>query len=156
MIIRKVGMPRIAILLGLLCLLASCSKLPKSHLKLHLKSGAAKPTPTQPSTISVEVSDGGPIVLTTSAAQFELRPDGYVQAWLLKDGKKLSLDDPSVGAPADSDFVRVAGKDVHFTLDFSGSRGTRSDGKDGRREEDRDPGASAGALGDGLAAGAGA
>ena len=35
-----------------------------------------------------------------------------------KDGKKLSLDEPNVGAPSDSNFVRVADKDVHFTLDF--------------------------------------
>ncbi|MFI5103254.1 MAG: hypothetical protein ACHP9V_07810, partial [Terriglobales bacterium] len=104
--------------LGLTLLLTACSKLPKSPLQLPLKTATAKPEPTQPSTINVDVKDGGPVVLTTSAAEFQVTPDGYVQASLLKDGQKLSLDEPDVGAPADSDFVRVGGKDVHFTLDF--------------------------------------
>jgi hypothetical protein len=71
----------------------------------------------------VDVKGGGPVVLTTSAAEFQVTPDGYVQAFLLKDGQKLSLDESNVGAPSDSDFVRVegklGGKDVHFTLDFA-------------------------------------
>ncbi|MGB9204467.1 MAG: hypothetical protein WCB94_10930, partial [Terriglobales bacterium] len=115
MIGRKHGIARVGITLGttlglifvlLLLLLAACSKAP------------AKPEPTQPSTIKVEVKDGGPIVLVTSAAEFEVGSDGYVRASLLQDRRKLSLDEPNVGAPADSDFVRVRGKDVHFTLDF--------------------------------------
>ena len=36
------------------------------------------------------------MVLTTSAAEFQVTPEGYVQASLLKDGKKLSLDEPDV------------------------------------------------------------
>jgi alpha-galactosidase len=102
----------------LLTLLSACSKLPKSPLQLALKTASPKPIPTQPSSINVDVKDGGPAVLTTSTAEFQVTPDGYVQAFLLKDGRKLSLDEPYVGAPADSDFVKVAGKDVHFTLDF--------------------------------------
>jgi alpha-galactosidase len=105
--------------LALTLLLSACSKLPSPlESTLKTKSTTAKAEPTQPSTIAVEVKDGGPVVLTTSAARFELMPDGYMKASLLKDGQKLSLDDPSVGAPADSDFVQVAGRDVHFTLDF--------------------------------------
>ena len=34
----------------------------------------------------------GPIVVTTSAAEFKILPSGLVQATLLKDGKRLSLD----------------------------------------------------------------
>ena len=112
MITRKHGMALVGITLGttlvLIFLLAACSK----------SQAPAKPEPTQPSTIKVEVKGGGPVVLVTSAAEFEVGSDGYVRASLLKDGKKLSLDEPNVGAPADSDFVRVRGKDVHFTLDF--------------------------------------
>jgi alpha-galactosidase len=100
----------------LLTLLSACSKLPTPPL--HLPQKAAKPEPTQPSTINVDVKGGGPLVLTTSSAEFQVMPTGYVQASLLKGGKKLSLDEPVAGAPADSDFVRAAGKDVHFTLDF--------------------------------------
>ena len=79
----------------------------------------------------MDVKGGGPVVLTTSAAEFEVRPDGYVQASLLKDGKKLSLDEPNIGAPADSDFVRVRGKDVHFTLDFQQAQVHEAIGKMG-------------------------
>ena len=118
-------------LLGATILLVGCSKAPHLPAKLTLKSAAPKPEPTQPSTINVEVKGGGPVVLTTSAAQFIVRPDGYVQAFLLKDGKKLSLDDPNVGAPADSDFVRVAGRDVHFTLEFAGAEVHEAMGKMG-------------------------
>ena len=89
------------------------------------------PQPTQPSAINVDVKSGGPAVLTTSAAEFQVRPDGYVQAFLLKDGQKLSLDDPSVGAPADSDFVQVGGKDVHFVLDFQQAQVHEAIGKMG-------------------------
>src|SRR5208282_1852144 len=104
---------------GLTLLLTVCSKLPKSPLTTE----TAKVEPTQPSAINVDLKSGGPVMLTTIAAEFQVKPDGYVQAFLLpdgqkKDGKKLSLDEPNVGAPSDSDFVRVAGKDVHFTLDF--------------------------------------
>jgi hypothetical protein len=109
----------------------SCSKLPKSVLHESLKTATAKPQPTQPSTIGVEVNGGGPVVFITSAAEFQLTPDGYVQAFLLRDGRKLSLDEPGVGVPADSDFVRVAGKDVHFTLDFQQAQVREAIGKMG-------------------------
>ncbi len=121
MIARKYGIARVAVMLAtvvLTLLLSACSKSPKAPQTSAQTTAAAKPQPTQPSTINVDVKDGGPVVLTTSAAEFQVRPDGYVQAFLLKDGKKLSLDEPNVGAPADSDFARIAGKDVHFTLDF--------------------------------------
>jgi len=124
-----VGTRKIALLFLMLdfALLLACSKLPQSPLKAE----TAKPEPTQPSTIKVDVNDGGPIVLTTSAAEFQLRPDGYVQVSLLKDGKRLSLDEPNVGAPADSDFVVLAGKDVHFTLDFQQAQVHEAIGKMG-------------------------
>src|SRR6202521_1171102 len=114
MIARKHRSALICTALGLTLLLTACSKLPKTPLK----TATAKPEPTQPATIKVDVKTGGPVVLTTSAAEFQVMPDGYVQASLLPDGQKLSLDEPHVGAPADSDFVRSGGKEVHVTLDF--------------------------------------
>src|SRR6202521_4667236 len=119
MIARKHRSALICTALGLTLLLTACSKL----LRAPLKTATAKPEPTQPSAIKVDVKTGGPVGLATGAAGFQGGPDGYVQASLLpdgqkKDGQKLSLDEPNVGAPADSDFVRVGGKDVHFTLDF--------------------------------------
>src|SRR5262249_45133440 len=90
-----------------------------------------KPGATQPSAIKVEVNDGGPVVLTTSTSEFKVRPDGYIQASLLKDGQKLSLDEPRVGAMSDSDYVVMGGKEVHFTLDFQQVRVLEAVGKMG-------------------------
>jgi alpha-galactosidase len=130
---------KLGTMLALAFLLSACSKMPsRLESELKPKSAAAKPEPTKPSTIAVDVNDGGPIVLTTSKARFEVLPDGYVKATLLKDGQKLSLDDPSVGTPADSDFVQIVGKngaakneDVHFTLDFQQAQVHEAIGKMG-------------------------
>ena len=127
----------------------ACSKLPKSPLKTE----TAKPEPTQPSAIKVDVKAGGPVTLTTSAAEFQVTPDGYVQAFLFdqkKDGKKLSLDEPNVGAPSDSDFVRVAGKDVHFTLDFQQAEVHEAIGKMGVGKRVEIPARPLGPSGKGL------
>ena len=102
-------------LLGTLLLLLACSSHPQLPV-LHVQK--SKPEPTQPSAIKVEVNPGGPAVLTTSAAEFQVHPDGYVQALLLKDGRKLTLDEPRVGAPSGSDYAVVGGKEIYFTLDF--------------------------------------
>src|ERR1022692_3407610 len=134
MIARKHGPPLSKTILGTplaLMLMTACSKSPKTPLNLPLKTATAKPEPTQPSVINGGVNDGGPVVLTTSAAEFQVTPAGYVQASLLKDGHKLSLDEANVGAPADSDFVRVGGKDVHFTLDFEQAQVHEAIGKMG-------------------------
>jgi alpha-galactosidase len=131
MITRKHGIALIGTALVFLLLLTGCSKLSKAPLPSRLKAAAAKPEPTQPSAISVDVNAGGPVVLTTSAAEFQVTPDGYVHASLLKDGKKLSLDEPHGGTPSDSNFVSVGGKEVHFTLDFQQARVREAVGKMG-------------------------
>jgi alpha-galactosidase len=127
MVARKSRIQVFCTMFVLIFLLTTCSKLQKSPPQ----TGSAKPQPTRPSAIAVVVKGGGPLTLTTSTAEFEVTPDGYVQAVLLKDGKKLSLDDPNVGAPSDSNFVRVGGKDVHFTLDFQQARVNEAMGKMG-------------------------
>jgi hypothetical protein len=55
----------------------------------------AAPAAPQVSTITMEMQSGGPMVLTTSAAEFQILPSGSVQAFLLKNGAKLTLDAPS-------------------------------------------------------------
>src|SRR5271166_6340698 len=70
--------------------------------------------PARPSDIKVEVRDGGPVVLTTSAAEFQILPSGAVQAFLLKDGKKLTLDEPGVGSAGGSDSIVHGGKEYDF------------------------------------------
>ena len=116
---------RFILLLSALCLLTtSCSRSSQP------KPGAA--APSRPSEIKVTVADGGPLVLQTSTAEFHLLPSGYLEAFLLKDGKKLTLDEPKVGSPAGSDYLIVNGKEVHFTLDFSQTKILESQGKMGR------------------------
>ncbi len=107
--------------------LAACSETPAPRPH----NQQPKPEPTQPSTIKVETNSGGPVVLTTTGAEFRVSPDGSVQAALLRDGQKLSLDDPRIGTPADSFFVHVGGKDLHFGLEFGSARVLDAIGKMG-------------------------
>lgn len=112
-----IGKPLRIFLLALLLSLFGCSGRPQLP---RIPKAKPKPTPTQPSSIAMQVHSGGPAVVMTSAAEFQVRPDGYVQAFLLlQDGRKLSLDEPRVGALSDSDYAMVGGKEVHFTLDFA-------------------------------------
>ena len=118
------------LLFALLLPFSACSGRPQLP-QLPLPKPKPKPTPTQPSNIKAEVSPGGPAVLTTSAAEFQVRPDGYLQAFLLRGGHRLSLDEPRLGAPSDSDYAVSGGKEVHFTLDFGQARVLESIGKMG-------------------------
>ena len=143
MFIERKGIALVCIGFALTLLLMACSKLPP----VPLRTATTKPQPTQPSAITVDAKSGGPVVLTTNAAEFQLMPDGYVQASLLKDGKKLSLDEPKVGAPADSDFVRMGGKDVNFVLEFGSARVLEAVGKMGVGKRVEIPGHSLGPSG---------
>jgi alpha-galactosidase len=98
----------------------------------HQSAPAPKTAPSHPSDIKVTVSDGGPVTIQTSTAEFQLLPSGYVQGALLKNGKKLTMDQPPVGVPGGSDFVISGGKEVHFTLDFSQAKVLETQGKMGR------------------------
>ena len=71
---------------------------------------------------------------------------------MLKNGKKLSLDEPSVVAPADSDFVRTGRKsgDVHFTLDFQQAQVHEATGKMGAGKRIEIPAQPIGSSGTGL------
>ena len=91
-----------------------------------------KEPPTRPSDIQVEVKSGGPLVLTTSRAAFEVSPAGYLQAFLLRDGKRLTLDEPKPGQPTESDYLVQDGKEIHFVLDFDRAKVLESVGKLGR------------------------
>ena len=65
------------VLVPVLLLTAACSRheVPSSS------------TSARPSEIKVTVNEGGPLVLQTSTAEFHVLPSGYVQGFLLKDGK---------------------------------------------------------------------
>ncbi len=112
--------------LGLM-LLTSCSRVPNAPLKTATSAQELAP----PSSIHVEVKTGGPLVITTGSAEFEVLSNGYVQASLLENGDKLSLDEPSAGAAADSFFVRVSDKDVRITPNFQQAEVHEATGKMG-------------------------
>jgi alpha-galactosidase len=101
----------------------------------------------EPSTIKVSVSSGGPIVITTSAAEFQVLPSGYIQASLLRNGQKLSLDEPQEGSPAESDYLVDQGSTVHFTPDLSNAKVDEAKGKLGRGKRVAIPAQTAGIQG---------
>jgi alpha-galactosidase len=109
-------------LAGAACLMLSCSK----------PGTQPKPEPSRPSDIKVEVRDGGPVVLTTSTAEFQILPNGFLQAALLKDGKHLTLDEPEVGSAGGSDSILHDGKELDFVPDFSQAKVLEDSGKLGR------------------------
>ncbi|MBS1850497.1 MAG: alpha-galactosidase [Acidobacteria bacterium] len=93
------------------------------------KQEVQAPAVAPASTIKVEPSaGGGPIVVTTSAAEFLIFPSGAVQAALLKDGAKLSLDTLS----PDANYLVSNKKDIRFTLDLANAKVSEATGKMGR------------------------
>ncbi len=107
---------------GIALAMASCNKPPAQP----------KPAPSRPSDIKVEVRDGGPVVVTTSAAEFQILPSGFLQATLLKDGKRLTLDEPGVGSTGGSDSIVSKGTELDFVPDFAQAKVVESLGKLGR------------------------
>jgi len=91
-----------------------------------------KPAPSRPSDIKVEVRDGGPAVITTSAAEFQVLPSGFLQATLLKDGKRLTLDEPNVGSTGGSDSIMQKNRELDFVPDFSQAKVLEGSAKLGR------------------------
>jgi hypothetical protein len=107
---------------GIAGLMLSCSK-PASQPKV---------AASRPSAIQVEVRGGGPIVVTTSKAEFQILASGFLQATLLKDGKRLTLDEPGVGSAAGSDYIVQQGNDLEFVPDFGAAKVLEATGKLGR------------------------
>jgi len=111
-------------------------------------------TPTEAaarlSSIRVDLQHGGPVILRTGTAEFEVLPSGYVQASLLKDGSKLSLDEPRLGSPADSDYVVHDKKEIHFILDFGQAKVSEATGKLGRGKHIEIPAHPLGPSGTGI------
>jgi alpha-galactosidase len=95
---------------------------------------ATKPVapPSQPASIKAVVNNGGPAVITSSTAEFQVLPSGYVQAALIKNGQRLTLDEVEQDKPADSNFVMIGNKMSHFALDFGAAKIAEASGKMGR------------------------
>ena len=107
---------------GLVGSMLSCSKPPAQP----------KPAASKPSDIKVVVHDGGPLTFTTSAAEFQILPSGFLQGTLLKDGKRLTLDEPGEGSSGGSDSIVHQGKELDFVPDFGRANVQESIGKLGR------------------------
>jgi len=99
-----------------------------------------KAAPSEPSHIKVEVRDGGPVIVGTSAAQFQVLPSGYVVASLSKDGKWLSLDEPEPGSAGGSDSIVHEGTELDFVPDFGRAQVLEAVGKLGRGKRVEIPG----------------
>jgi len=91
-----------------------------------------KPAPSQPSAIHVEVRDGGPAIITTDTAEFRILPSGFLQAALIKGGKRLTLDEPGVGSTGGSDSIVHEGTEFDFVPDFGQAKVLEASGKLGR------------------------
>ncbi len=116
---RPVRWGGVLALLGVLALGAGCNR-------QRPRTETAAPEPSQ---IKVEVKPGGPIVLTTSSAEFQVLPSGSIQAFLLKGDQRLTLDQPGASV---SDFVVRDGKTLQFALDIAAAKVEDSMGKLGR------------------------
>jgi alpha-galactosidase len=123
------ALSRLLVITGL-ALLTGCNK----------AADHPKSEPSRPSDIKVEVRDGGPVVVTTNAAEFQILPSGYLQATLLKGGQRLTLDDADVGSSGGSGYVMHEGKDLEFIPDFSQAKVTEATGKLGRGKRIEIPG----------------
>jgi alpha-galactosidase len=92
---------------------------------------AAKPAPAAASAVSVAVSAQGPLVLTTSSAEFQVTPNGYLRALLVVDGKKLSLDEPDANTAASGESVSVGDAEILFDFDLQHTQVQEATGKMG-------------------------
>src|SRR5258708_2081665 len=79
---------------------------------------ANAPEATPVSAVEVRLNPSGPLVIITAVSEFDLTPKGYVQAFLLRNGQRLTLDDPSADAAGST--ATIAGKHVRdFAFDWN-------------------------------------
>jgi alpha-galactosidase len=150
MIAGKSGTLLLTLALTLTLAASACSRTSQPSPEQSQKGADTKSEPAKASTIQVQVQPGAPLVLTTGATEFQIRPDGYIQAFLLKDGNKLSLDDPGAEPLADGDFVRVGDQDIHFALDLDRVQVREATGKMGSGKRVEIPQRQLGSSGLGL------
>ena len=81
----------------------------------------------QESAIVVSTSPGA-LVVNTSVAEFRLLPSGYLQASLLHNGQKWTLDDPAANPSADYPVI-AARETGDFVLDLDRARVSAASGR---------------------------
>ena len=80
-------------------------------------------TAPEASAISVAIKPGGPIIVRTSTAEFQLSAAGHLQAKFLHNGQELTLDEPEAKAGSSADYVVSGGKEIRdFILDLDHAR----------------------------------
>jgi len=89
---------------------------------------AASKAASAGSAIKVQVNSGAPIVLTTNTAEFQISSSGAAQAFLLKNGARLTLDVPS----PDANYLSQSGKNIRFAFDLDHATVNDASGKLGR------------------------
>jgi alpha-galactosidase len=97
---------------------------------------AAPPSASRqlPSAVAVAVRPGGPVVVKTAAAEFEVLPSGYVKAFLLRRGERLTLDDPETAPAGGGGELVIAGKEAAaFSFDLAQAQVAESQGRLGPR-----------------------
>src|ERR1043165_7834371 len=80
------------------------------------------------SAIKVQTNPGSSVVLTTSAAELQISSSGAIQAFLLKNGARLTLD---VASP-EANYLLQDGKNVRFAYDLDHATINEASGKLGR------------------------
>ena len=90
------------------------------------KPSTSSPPSRPTSTVLVTVNPGGPVVIKTASAEFDLLASGYFEATLVKDGRRLTLDDP--GSVSES-LVTGSREIRDFTLDFEHAKISDAQGK---------------------------
>ncbi|HUU14605.1 MAG TPA: alpha-galactosidase, partial [Terriglobia bacterium] len=86
------------------------------------------------SAIAVTLNPGGPVVIRTTTTEFDLLRSGYVQAFLLQEGKRLTLDEPQAGAEESGVTMTIGGKEVgDITFHLDSAKVTDAQGKLGPR-----------------------
>ena len=117
----------VAITLCVLLLSTSCG-----HKKDEASTQGTPVSQPKVSTITVDVEPNGPVVITTSAARFEVLRSGYIHAALLKDGQEQTLEDQG---QTSGDYIVREGKQEQFVLDFSNAKIGGATGKLGIGKE---------------------
>jgi alpha-galactosidase len=108
--------------ISILCLLLLLILMDVGCNKSNSPASSAAP---KTSNIRVETKAGGPIVLTTSAAEFDVMQSGAVQAYLLKNGSKVSLE----GQAPDANYLLQGTKAIRFALDLDHASVNEASGK---------------------------
>jgi len=84
--------------------------------------------------IAVTVEPQGAAVLKTASAEFDVLANGYIQAFMIKDGKKLTLDEPVAGPAGSGEYCVVAGKPLPSErYDFEHAKISEVSGDIGKR-----------------------